>query len=166
MVFKQIKDLEDEVQKNKALQDQLNVELLRSRDQVQRLEAELKAARAELGAGGSSRSASQLPGLTELTELERLLDSELTKGLELEQQLADSKEKQAAAEQRATLAEQSLAEMRADFEKQCRDRQLQLDAVVKQMDQAKFEAAEKARQAEMAAKLEKRKRETDLELHK
>ena len=72
-------------------------------------------------------------GLEQLAELERMLDKELAKGLQREQELAASREREARVGERAALAEAAVREAKLEAGRQLRDAQLQADAAQQQL---------------------------------
>jgi hypothetical protein len=125
----QIKELEDEVTRCRAANEQLNSELYRKQEKLAKLEDDLRSVTAAVT---PMQQQQQQPhaavGLEELSELERLLDAELAKSVQLEHNLSATTEREVAAAQRALAAEGSAREARAEHERQMRTVQLQLDA--------------------------------------
>ncbi|GFH25219.1 uncharacterized protein HaLaN_23150, partial [Haematococcus lacustris] len=115
-----IKELEDEVSRQRAANEQLTAALAQASAAQSKLQLQLSmaeqqcaAAKAASATASSAASATAKPSAY-IAQLEQLVDSELAKGLALETQLAAAQERLLQAEQRTAAAKEQASAAAAE----------------------------------------------------
>eukprot|EP00798_Chlamydomonas_sp_ICE-L_P019424 gene19424-26081_t len=134
-----VKDLEDELARCKSAHEAAQQEVARKQEQIMRLQASLSS--------GPSVS------------------GQLAKGLRLEQDVAAAKEAEQRAVQRVREMEAEARATRLEHDKTVHEVQMQVLTAQQNLKNSKTEWTDKLRAVQLAEKLERRKRETEHELH-
>ncbi|KAJ9514601.1 hypothetical protein QJQ45_016348 [Haematococcus lacustris] len=131
----QIKELEDEVSRQRAANEQLTAALAQASAAQSKLQLQLSmaeqqcaAAKAASATASSAASAAAKPSAY-IAQLEQLVDSELAKGLALETQLAAAQERLLQAEQRTAAAKEQASAAAAEAQRSAAALGAELEAV-------------------------------------
>ncbi|KAF5828705.1 mitotic checkpoint protein-domain-containing protein [Dunaliella salina] len=160
-----IKELEDELARSKMAHAQLRAEASASQQAMRRMEVDLRAVQAR-AAAAEMRNAASSPQDTYTQQVENLLDAELAKSLDLEQQLGALRQRLAAAEERAAGAEGSVRTLKAEADRAARASALQLANLQRQCDLIRAEAAEAVSKAERSAAQAEQQAAAEAESHR